>query len=368
MRFRDYYFKREATVADSDTVIIDITVKDPISYIEVEYEATNGATSCTDHELHDDVSKIEVVDGSDVIASLSMLEWKALNFFELGRFPHELLSEVGGAKQEEKIIIHFGRYPDDPEYFLDPGAFRNPQIRLTHSLTISATAGFATGTGKVTVKARLIEEGAGPWKGFMMSKQRYSWTSAASGDEEIDLYRDYPYRFIILKALLSTYRPDEIISKVKMSCDADKYIPFDLYTEDILDLMIVKYGYVTQKKTILKADDGTTLTDVYDIVKAFINAEVDDHIATIEAVDAEQVSNGLYNLTTPGTPAFQTTAQQCALFVEGNYPCACMILPVGGGNDERDWFDPTRYGSVKLFATQATANASCALITQQVRR
>ncbi|RLI51501.1 MAG: hypothetical protein DRP09_19205 [Candidatus Thorarchaeota archaeon] len=368
MKFRDYYFKREATVADSDTVIIDVTVKDPISYIEVEYEATNGSTSCVDHELHDDVSKIEVVDGSDVIASLSMLEWKALNFFELGRFPHELLSEVGGAKQEEKIVIHFGRFPDDPEYYLDPNKFKNLQLKLTHNLTISSTAGFASGSGKVTVMARLIEEGAGPYKGFMTTKQRYSWTSASSGDEEIDIYRDYVYRFMILKALLSTYRPDEIITKVKLSCDADKYIPFEMYTEDILDKMIARYGYVQQKKTLLTADDGSALTDVYDIQKAHIDARVDDHIATIETVDAEKITNSLYDMSSPATPAFQTTAKQCDLFVEGNYPCACFVLPIGGGNDEKDWFDPTKYGSVKLFCTQATANAACALITQQIRR
>ena len=141
-----------------------------------------------------------------------------------------------------------------------------------------------------------------------------------------------------------------------------------MYTEDVLDKMIARYGYVKQKKTLLTADDGSALTDVYDIVEAHIDARVDDHIATIETVDAEKITNSLYDMSSPATPEFQTTAKNCDLTVEGNYPCGCMALPIGGGNNEKDWFDPTKYGSVKLFCTQATANAACALITQQIRR
>jgi len=367
MRFRDHYFKREATVSDSDTVIIDINVKDPISYIKIEYEATNGATSCLDHELHDDVSKIEVVDGSDVLASLSMLEWQALNFYELKKFPAMLLSEAAGAKQEESCYIFFGRYPDDPEFYLDPTAFRNPQLRLTHALTISATAGFATGTGKITVMARIIEEGAGPHRGFMMAKEKYSWTSAGSGDEEVDLPRDYPYRMILIKALLSTNVPNEIIDKIKLSIDADKYIPIDNYTEDIIDNNEKQFGMAQQKKRLLEADDGTALLDIYDIDEAGIDARVDDHIATIEAVDAEKVSVGLYNMTTPATPAFQTTAKDCDVWAKGNCPHAVVCIPFGDLNDPDSWFPAPDFGDIKLYLTQATANAACAIILQQLR-
>ena len=45
-KYRNFYLKRESGVSDSDVVLIDVNVKDPISFITVEYEATNGATSC----------------------------------------------------------------------------------------------------------------------------------------------------------------------------------------------------------------------------------------------------------------------------------------------------------------------------------
>jgi len=366
-KFRDYYFKREASVSDSDTVIIDINIKDPISYISVEYEATNGSTSCTDHEIHDDVSKIELVDGSDVIWSLSMIEAIALNFIELGVMPHAVLSEAASAKQEETCYIHFGRFQDDLEYYLDPTKFKNLQLRLTHALTIDASSGFTTNTGKVTVMARIIEEGAAPYRGFMMAKEKYNWTSAASGDEEIDMPRDYPYRILAIKALLSTYRPDEIISKVKLSCDADKYIPFDNYMEDLMDINQKKLGLAQQVKTLLTADDGSALLDIYDIRKAHIDARVDDHIATIETVDAEKITNQLINMTTPGTPAFQTIAQNCDIFVEGVAPHATVGIWFGDPRDPNSWLKAPDFGDIKLKCTQAAANGACAIILQQLR-
>jgi len=40
-KFRDHYFERETTVADAATKIIDLNVKDPISYITVGHDRSN---------------------------------------------------------------------------------------------------------------------------------------------------------------------------------------------------------------------------------------------------------------------------------------------------------------------------------------
>lgn len=366
MKTRDHYFKREATLADSDTVIVDLDITDPISQLSIEYEATNGATSCLDKELHDDISKIEIVDGSDVLWSLTAVEALALNFYETGRMAKQTLSEIAAAVQEETFRINFGRYRDDPNFFFDPKKFTNPQLRITHALTISATAGFATGTGKVTIMARVIEEGTGEYRGFFSAKEKYSWTSGTSGDQVIDLPRDDPYRLLLVKALLTLNRPDEVISKLKLSCDADKYKPFENHTEDVMDENLNRWGMAQQHKRILTADDGTALLDLYDIRKATIDARADDKIATIEAIDSEQVQNGLYGLTTPTSPSFDTTARDCALWVEGIAPSATVAIPFGDPLVAESWFDPTPYGKVELFATQAAAGA-CAIVLQQLR-
>lgn len=367
MKLRDYYLKREATISDSDTIIMDIDINDPISSISIEYEATNGATSCKDHELHDDVSKIEIVDGSDIICSLSMSQLRALNFYELGVMPHEKTSEVGGETQEEKAIIHFGRFPDDPSCYLDAKQFKNPQLRLTHSLSISATEGFATGTGKVTVIARVIEKGALEQIGFMMSKERYSFASAGSGDEEIDLYRDYPYNHILMQALLTTYTPQEIITKLKLTCDADKYIPFDMYMEDIEDYCRTTFGLARQEKGLYRANAEAALLDLYDIKNAHFSVVPALHVAQITGIDAEQLSIGLDVLAVTPTIALQTTEQTLGVMAKGLCPFATLALPIPRVMDPAGLFDPREFGAVKLIASQGTASAAVKVFSQQLR-
>ena len=366
-KFRDYYMKREATVNDSDTVIIDLGIKDPISYITVEYQATNGATSCLDHELHDDISAIELVDGSDVIASLDMKQWRALNYYENKRLPHALLNEEGGGAQEERCNLQFGRYKDDLEFYLDPNNYRNLQLRLTHSLTISATEGFATGTGAVTVIARVIEEGAGGYKGYLMAKEIYNFTSVASGDEVIDMPRDYPYRMLMVSGLVTLKRPEEIISRIKLSCDADHHIEFDDYVEDIYDMNEQRFGLAHQQKDVFTTDDGTCLFDLYNTRNAHIYSQEDDHIATIEDITAERVSLGLYNMTTPATPSLQTVAKICSIDIDGLCPSSFICFPFGNMGEEVAWFEAGLYGDIKLKLTQAAAGAACEVVLQQLR-
>lgn len=366
MKTRKHYFKREATIADSDSVQIPINVNDMISAISVEYQATNGATSCIDHELHDDVSKIELVDGSTVLWSLSLAQARALNFFETKLLPHELCSEGAAGAQEESCVIYFGRFLFDPEYYFNPKLYNNPMLVLTHALSISATAGFATGTGKITVIGELMEEGFSGYKGFLSARERLSYTSTTSGDKDIELPRDGRYRMLLLKALITTYTPQEVLTRHRLSIDGDKYIPFDLYTEDIKDMNISRFGLVKQKKELLSADDGTALLDIYDIDDCTIRTTADDHLASIEAIDAEQIQNGLYDLTTPGTPALQTTAKVCFVTAYGSAPYAIYAVPFGDLYDQNDWLDSEKYGDVRLFSTQAVAGA-CSVILQQLR-
>jgi len=367
MKLRDVYLTKEETLPDSGTKVIDIDIKDPIIYFDILLEAQNGATSCIDHELHDDISKIEIVDGSDVLYSLSMMDAIALNYYTQGKLPYQYLTEVGGATQKESCRIYFGFNEFDYSNVFEAPKFTNPQIKISHALTVSATAGFESGTLKLTIRARVIEEGATPSGKMLMSKEIYSFTTAGSGEERIELPRDYNYRLLLVRALLSTYRPDEIFSKVKLTCDVDKFIPFELDIEHFMQDIEKRFGIAKQRKITYSADDDTVLTDIYDLRKAYGYCLTDDHDLTIEGLDAEQVSLGLLDLTTPGTPAWQTTPQSCVIDVAGLSVGAIIPISFGRLDEEREFFPATQYGKVELVLTQAQANASAAILLQQMR-
>ena len=367
MKLREHYLKYQATLADTDKTILDLKGTGLLSAIEIEIQATNGTTSCVDHEIHDDVKKIEVVDGSETLESLSMIEWIANNFYELGFLPKATLTEAGNAIQKESCLILFGREIGDPDYYFDPKKFINPQLVIENAFVIHAETGFATGTAKLTVKLYIIEEGQGPQKGFIMRKEKYSFTSAASGDEIVDLPRDYPYRSIGVHAILTTKRPDEIIPKIKLSCDVDKYVPYNTYTDDIMDKLASVFGLAQQFKDLFTADDGEALLDIYDIKKAHIRTNADDHIATIESVIAEKITNGLLSLSAQATPAFQGVAKVCPIAVEGLCPHGLVLLTFNGYDELREPFDVSKYGKVELILTQAIVNAAVKVVLSQVR-
>jgi len=365
MRTRDYYLKREATLADSDTTILDINVKDPISSMTIQLEATNGASSCLDHELADDITSIEIVDGSNVLWSLDMASARGLNFFENKRMPFEVCSEGAADVQQVSCQINFGRYMNDLNYYFDAGRFNNPQLRITHALTISATVGFHAGTGKLTVRARLIEEGTTGYKGFLSAKEVISYTSGASGDREVDLPKNYPYRMMLLKALLTTYTHAEVLSKHKLSIDADAVVPFNDYTEDLAEANIVDFGYANQVKEVLSADGGTCLMDLYNIRKADVRTKTTRFLPLVVGVDAEQLTLDLYDIGTATDITPETVAGSLEVDVQGSEPYSLICVPFGRPDEPNDWLKANHYGDIKLFSTQAAAGA-CAVILQQL--
>ena len=367
MKIRTHYLEYQKTLSDTDKIIKDLKGAGLLSAIEIEYQATNGATSCVDHEIHDDVSKIEVVDGAEVLESLSMKEWIGCNFYELGQIPRNSQSEVGGAIQKETCLILFGRFIGDPEYYFDPSKFDNPQLSLENAFKVDATNGFASGTGKLTIKLHILDEGAGAQKGFITRREKYSFTSAASGDELITLPVNYPYQYIGVSALLSTYRPDEIISKMKLTFDDDKYIPVNTYTDDIMDKLKSVFGLAQQRKHLYKANNGTSLLDLYDIRKAHIRSNVASNIATVIAVDAEKITNELYDMSTVGTPALQTAAKDLVADVEGNAPHGLVLLTFGDIHKDSGVLPVSGYSKLELYLTQATASGAVKLVLAQIR-
>ena len=365
---RDYYIARDETISDSQTKIYDLEGIDPISCIDVIYEATNGSTSNVGHPLHKDVSKIEVVDGSDVLFSLSAPQIAALDFYALGKYPWHDIREGGGAVQKEMFRIPFGRFLGDPRLYLNPANFKNPQLKCTHSLTISSTAGFATGTGKLTVIAKTFHEAPPPAEGFLMAKDIYDWTTASSGDEKVELPNDYPYRLLLLRAYESGVAWDTDITKVKLSIESDRIVPFELYSDDLETLNEELFGLAEIKQRLLRADNASPETFLA-YPKVFdVEPLADLHVANVEGITADLATLQLLVLSTTPSIAKQTTAKDILMAAKGVGPHNVLGIPFGELNDPATWFQAQNYKKIDFIVTQGGAGATASVILQQFRR
>ncbi|GAJ02027.1 unnamed protein product, partial [marine sediment metagenome] len=171
------------------------------------------------------ISKIELVNGSDVLHSLNGRENQAVCLYDrrVATMNHGEL--ISGADAYCTMGIDFGRFLFDPELAFDPKQFRNPQLKITHDSTL---VGANCSTHGLEIFAHCFDERAISPIGFLMSKEHKSYTlGAAAAYEYTDLPTDYPIRQMLVRAHLTTVGPKNIIDTVKLSEDNDKRIPID---------------------------------------------------------------------------------------------------------------------------------------------
>ena len=359
MKTRDVYITKAQTLADSGTLTFPINMLGKIQNIRAQFKATNGATSNTVAKLCGLVSKIEVVDGSDVLCSLSMREMQALNCFNNRYMPFKDLSSGAAVVITDETIIDFGRFLGDRCYYLDASRFSNPMIRLTWAFTVSATTGIATGTGALSLIARVIEDAAPPYMGFIMRKEIGSWTTAASGDQSFVLARDWPYAAIMVGALKTTIVPDTIITNLKLSVDNDRSIPFNLTGTDAFAKNVETLGTCQEKWRPLTDTAATWLSDLFYQTGAWFSKPAATKLGVVTAVTGESV-------TTLSTTGGSTDLQEVC--VQGQAPHANVYMPFGDGDTPDDFLNPAGMGELKLIVTQGVVSAAGTVVTEQLRQ
>lgn len=261
MRFRDdVLVYQETQSTDKSSKTWDLKYPDPVSALIFEFEATNALVSNEDNFIADIVSKVEIVDGSNVLIGLSGHELEAQAFYHLGRAPWIHPSEWLSGAQMSNLPLFFGRKLWDKDYALDLKAYDNPQLKITWDLgavtTVAASGSFLTGTFKISVIAKLMEDAPRP-ANFLSQKEVNAFTMVTSGDRDlIDIEKSYPIRMIMLRSYLEGYDFREAIDHIKLYCDGKKYIPIDRATAQLMWEAVSKFGPFEFKHDILRASGG----------------------------------------------------------------------------------------------------------------
>lgn len=363
MKYRDVELYYQQSLDDAGTKIIDLKTTDPLSAIRLDFTGTNGATSNKSNFLNDVITKIEIVDGSDQLLSMTMKEAQALQWRLTGKMPYMRPGENGGGGNNEMVLLTFGRYLWDPEYYLDLTKFRNPQLKITTNIAAVRAAGadaYVSGSLKVTVDLYVIQEGAKAALGFLMQKNIYSFTSATSGDEPVELPQDYPFVGILLRAYTAGNDVDENISKVKLNCDTGKFIPLEKYVKDLYKAEEEVFGIAEQRYYLFRKDNET----VYHAINH-------DPIVSVMGRDAADIINvntcwsGAFILRFyDSTGAGITSEELLPFMVRGGCPHSTIFMPFGMLKEPETYFDPKPYGDLKLYLTQAAAAAVTVVLVQ----
>jgi hypothetical protein len=368
LRTRKVYLLKDDAFTAARTKVQDVNIIDPISSIDIIVEMTNGSgmTESSVVKPHNEFTKIELVDGSDVIVSASMQELQALNAYSEREMPYMDLTLDSSAVQREMCSIHFGLGLNDPKHYFNPKKFRNPQLRITNTLTTPAATAWASSGHYLTVIANIIEEGAQAQEGYFMTKEIYSYTAVDGAVETLDMPRDYAYRLLLLQALKTGYSPTSSLEKIKLSCDADKFIPIDMDIDHLMFEIVSRFGPFVQalKKRVTGA--ATIYADLYHLVRASLEMETTLHTADVLSISGEAIS--MEDVLQGATDAVSTAEALCDAVVQGYAPHSCILLPFGRMDVPEDWFDPTKFGDIDLKLTGESAAGTINVVLQQLRK
>ncbi len=371
-KYRDVYIEKEKVLADSGTVVIDLSVVDPISEIHVAIGNKNGATSNKNNPISRNISKIEIVDGANVIYSLSGMLAQAMSYYQRGVMPSMQRQGGPSENQEDHYVIRFGRYLWDKMFALVPSAFRNLQLKITYdfaTVTAIGATGFLTGQGNLSIICRLMEGADIAPVGYMMAKNHYNWTTAASGDERVVLPTDHDYVLMLLRAWEANTKLYSTIDNLKLSIDQDKDIPFDISSWDALKRMENDLGLFTLEQRIFAGSEENIQSWMGSGETVVCTPEGQDAVgATAGAVPTVYgVDSGHFNLKLFGNDGQAKADGIVQVVARGQALNHCIALPFGNPVDPDSWLSVKEIGDIKAVITQGNAGASADLVLLQAK-
>jgi hypothetical protein len=346
------------SIAAAGTKTIDIQGIEPISRLLIKYIITKGVAAHT-MSAHPaiDITRIELVDGSDVLFSLTGYEAQALNIYDRKVGSMCAGQHMASCPEESWYGLDFGRFLFDPLLALDPKRFKNLQLKVSYTLTgVDSTCTAAS----IEVFSDVFDQKVVTPMGFLMSKELYSYTTGADGSfEYIDLPTDYPLRKMLVRAFTTAYEPEYTIESIRIDEENQKRIPLDLTLSKYLSIMRGVWHQVVEQFAII----GYTSERVYYVTPTNYNVAV------------AGLSTGDENFTSPsgwprgGKITVSTHGGQNFYgHVHGYCPNHCVELPFGDGNDVDDWYDLTKLQSLRLRLESAVASGTAQVVLQQLRK
>jgi len=338
---------REAIAADGTTVI-DLNLADPVSQFQIVYESTGASSGSADHHAAKCVTKIELVDGSDVIFSLSGQEAQAADFYHRLIEPANQNIYLNGMNAEMVFNMNFGRFLYDTLYAFDPRKFTNPQLKITIDM---GAGGCTSVAGFLTVLALIFDGKEITPEGFLMHKEIKDYAMGSASHEYTDLPIDYPYRKLFVKSQTEGTGPEYLINTVKLSEDNDRKIPFNHTMFDILR-MIVGQGKAFTENILVSSGAGTIYfycTPCYwpKITVSPWEGSSEPYVATAWGGDGGR-----------GTLYIETVGGNRTVAVEGYCPHGVTEIPFGLQDDPADWYDVSGLGSLRLDVLSVSGRSS----------
>lgn len=341
------------------TLVIDIKPKDVISAIDIFFRVTNVTVSVMLDAVSACIPRIELIDGSDTILSLSGAELQAIGFYDRLVMPHHEINLTVGGFFEIGLTHYFGRYLWDEVFAFDPTRFKNPQLRIQFVQAACNTAGDVV---EMSAYAHCFGEG-GPVPGAMLiNREVTQHTMLANTHRYPDLPTDRVIRKILLRGYSTDHDPIALFETIKLSADGDAYIPLEIHADMLERMLIQKYPRINEMYTM---DGVVTAKTIHSALSSDQKISINYDVIAAGAFAVRTWTGALLELA-----ASVATVQALTAEVSGRMPANCFPLDFGVPNEPDTWLKANEFGSLELDLL-STGDADVGDIThvvvQQVR-
>ncbi|MDD3137102.1 MAG: hypothetical protein PHF64_11435 [Methanoregula sp.] len=339
------------------TETVDVDVRAPISRISIHNKVTSAGTVLTAHPAAN-ISKIELIDGSNILASLSGYQCQALNFYNQKKTPNCFLTDISAVQTWQTFDLDFGRWLFDTLYALDPTRYDNLQLKITHNYqTADASASAST----LEVYAHAFDKKKITPIGFLRAREHKAYTCGADGTTEyVELPIDQTIRQILVRASANDYYPWQVANRLKLSENSDAVVPMDISTSAFLKHINREYPRVEEPAAIAV---NQTARDVYTMAVWQL------HFGLMPVTVTNIIAMEAVNKSLPVALDI-TASDNCTGIISGCQPHACFPIPFGDQEDPNDWYDLAGVDKLNLQvkAGSAGTNGSVSVVLEQLQR
>jgi len=341
-------------IAANTVSIFNLKGMDPISELMLQFRGANNAAIPLDHPAGF-FTRVQVVDGSEVIVDLTGKQCAALGYYHYHAMPQSLNVYVNTLWAGATLRIPFGRWLWDQELALDPSRFKNLQVIVTLAI---AGGGCGVATGTFELVANMFDQKKINPRGYLRAREHFVYTVVNGGIQTVDMPTDKVIKMVMFQGNQNLIALLQTISRIKLSEDNDKRIFVDNNTSDILMNMGPDLPNIVEPIYAAGVIGNLTVFSAPFFEPQGVLGGTDAVNNWGQVLD---LGGGNIRLTCAAVGNVRAT-------VNGIAPHGCIGIELGDGWDIDDWYSPsgTKELKARLTAGAAGAGGTNKVIVQQL--
>lgn len=359
MNYRQSQLLVAEDVGVSGTKVIDINVNKPISQIDITFKTTKASQGMSAGSPAN-ISKIELVDGSKRLFSLSGYECQALAYYSRRDIVCDHGQHVSTLSEFDVYPILFGRWLWDKILAFDPKKFINPQLRITFNEAVSDTSVTAN---ELEVWAHIFDELAISPIGFLSAIQHYNYTcGAADSYETIELPDDRLIRQVLVRAYQDSYEPWYQIDEARFDEGTLDKIAWEFTNLENYYRRMKSHWPLIQQQVVLNAPPASA--------KFYLPmTDYNAGLAGIGQGGFEEISLAVVSARGGMFDIVESVGINIVALAFGYLPWHCYQFPMGLKDVIEDWYDPKgKRPRLRLRASTAGVSGTGEVVLEELHR